>query len=198
MQYFSHNLKNLNAEQTLAVQNILDATSFPLPFVLFGPPGLRSLKLYLLRMYVTFVFVSIKGTGKTRTLVAAIEQIIGLTDKNVLVCAQSNSACDEIAERLIRHNPTFNQDQMFRMYAFSHDIQRVNADIEPYSNWNGKEFHYPDVKFLMQFRVIICTLCTAGTLARANLPPRHFSYVFIDECASSHQSLCLLPIVGEK
>lgn len=42
-----------------------------------------------------------KGTGKTRTLIAAIQEIIRSSDKYVLVCAASNSACDELCERLL-------------------------------------------------------------------------------------------------
>lgn len=47
-------------------------------------------------------FFEITGTGKTKTLVAAIEQIVRTTDQNVLVCASSNAACDEIAVRLLK------------------------------------------------------------------------------------------------
>ncbi|XP_055301212.1 putative helicase mov-10-B.1 [Sitodiplosis mosellana] len=167
---FSPNLK-LNPEQKLAVQSIVNATSKPLPFVLFGPPG----------------------TGKTKTLVAAIEKIVRLTDKNVLVCGQSNAACDEIATRLI---PALTEDEMFRMYALSYDVHKIKSDIEPYSNRIGKEFHYPPLQFIMKYRVVICTLCTAGTLTRANISPKHFSYVIIDECASAHETMALIPIAG--
>lgn len=135
-----------------------------------------------------------KGTGKTRTLVAAIEQIVRLTDRNVLVCAQSNAACDEIANRLI---PALSVDEMFRMYAISFDVKKLDSNIKPYSNCIGEEFHYPSLKFLMKYRVLVCTLCTAGTLTRASIPSKHFSYVIIDECASAHETMALIPIAGK-
>ncbi|XP_031638459.1 putative helicase mov-10-B.1 [Contarinia nasturtii] len=165
---------NLNSEQREAVRNIVNATSYPLPYVLFGPPG----------------------TGKTRTLVAAIQQIVQSTDKNVLICAQSNAACDEIAERLL---PVLNEQEMFRLYARSFGVHKLKTEIVPYSNWigsNDTDFCYPPLEFIKKFRVVVCTLCTAGLLTRAAMPTDHFNYVIIDECASAHETMSLIPIIG--
>ncbi|XP_031638515.1 putative helicase mov-10-B.1 [Contarinia nasturtii] len=161
----------LNPEQESAVENIVHAKNYPLPYILIGPPG----------------------TGKTRTLVASIEQIVLLTSKNVLVCAQSNGACDEIAERL---TAVLCEDELFRLYAKTFDVCKLNPLLVPYSNWTGQEFHYPSLKFLQKFRVLVCTLCTAGTLTRAGISANHFSYVFIDESASAFETMTLIPIAG--
>lgn len=133
------------------------------------------------------------GTGKTRTLVAAIEQIVLLTSKNVLVCAQSNTACDEIAERL---TTVLQEEELFRMYAKTFDVCKLNPSLASYSNWTGNGFHYPSLEFLCKFRVLVCTLCTAGSLTRGGISPKHFSYVFIDECASAFETMALVPIAG--
>lgn len=142
------------------------------------------------------ISVLLIGTGKTRTLTAAIEQIVKSTDKNVLVCAQTNAACDEIIERLL---PILNNEEMFRMYARSFDAHKLKAEIEPYSNWvafKDSEFCYPSMTFILKFRVVVCTLCTAGVLSRSGIAPSHFDYIIIDECASAHETMSLIAIAG--
>ncbi|XP_055301141.1 putative helicase mov-10-B.1 isoform X2 [Sitodiplosis mosellana] len=167
-------LSQLNAEQQSAVENIICKTD-KLPFILFGPPG----------------------TGKTRTLVAAIEQIMRTTDQKVLVCAMSNAACDEIAERLIN---VLAEDQMYRFYAKSYKNEKINGNVARNSNYSREGIFYPSLKYLYKFRVFICTLASAGCLTRARIEdvwrPNHFGYVFIDECASAHETMCLIPIAG--
>lgn len=86
------------------------------------------------------------------------------------------------------------------MYAKSYDRRKISEDIEPICNLMRGEFRFPSLKYLYQIRVLVCTLCTAGCLARAredlNFSSRHFSYVFIDECASTHETVSLIPIAG--
>lgn len=165
---------NLNDEQYEAVQNIIAVQNRLLPYILYGPPG----------------------TGKTATLVAAIVRIVQSTKNNVLVCANSNAACDEITGRLIEHLKT---NQLLRFYAKKFDDVKLKENIQPFSNWNGNDFHHPALKHLLEFRVIVCTLCTAACLTRADekcgaLP---FSHVIIDECASTHETMSLVAIAGE-
>ncbi|KAF3428361.1 hypothetical protein E2986_05091 [Frieseomelitta varia] len=78
-----------NEEQKTAVKNILNSSSYPAPYIIFGPPG----------------------TGKTTTLVEAICQIRKkYKSKNILVCTSSNAAADEITRRLLhllRHKDVF-------------------------------------------------------------------------------------------
>lgn len=137
------------------------------------------------------------GTGKTRTLIAAVEEIVRSTNKCVLICANSNSACDEIAERLVS---VLNFGEMFRMYAKSYDVRKVRPNLKPISNWLKGEFRFPSLKFLYQFRVLVCTLTTAGCLTRAKDDSRfdssHFSHIMIDESASTHETVSMIPIAG--
>lgn len=155
------------------------------------------------------------GTGKTRTLVAAIEEIIRSTPGTVLVCANSNAACDEITERLLNVLP---YGEMFRMYAKSYNIRKISDQIKPVCNFHDGTLRTPTLEFLSRFRVIVCTLPTTGCLARARHElPRHgrrrhnnryferqivnsirFSHIIIDECASTHETEAMIPIAGER
>lgn len=139
-----------------------------------------------------------QGTGKTRTLVAAIEEIIKSTkDTHVLVCANSNTACDEIAGRLLK---LFGKDDIFRMYAKAYSEKNVNNQIKKCSNYINGEFRFPCLKYLYTFRIVICTLLTAGCLCRArddqDFNPGHFSHIVIDKCASSNETATWIPITG--
>lgn len=187
--FFSGLYWKLNDEQKKAVENIILARNKPLPYMLYGPPG----------------------TGKTQTLVAAIEHIVKTLDKKILVCANSNAACDEITARLI---DVLTEDEMLRYYAKSFDKRKLSSRIEPFSNWYKNKFQSPSLDALLGFRVIVCTLCTASNLARAkeddigsyqrrmsiritNPFLNHFSHVIIDECASTHESMALVAIAGK-
>lgn len=162
---------SLNEEQAKAVETIVNGDYYPLPYLLYGPPG----------------------TGKTKTLVAAIEQIVKKTwDKNILVCAQSNAACDEIAERL---SPILSPKEMIRLYSLSRG-DNIKQSLKDYSNLFDGEIKFPPLSDLYKYRVVICTLATAGCITRANCDPDHFQYVIIDECASAHETITLVPIAG--
>lgn len=175
LRYEGAELMRLNEEQKTAVENILSKTD-KLPFVLFGPPG----------------------TGKTRTLVAAIEQIVITTKQHVLVCAMSNSACDEIAERLLK---ILQPNDLYRLYAKSYGFSGMDCNLKEQSNWSKDTINYPSLKYLYKFRVVICTLAVAGCFVRSRIDKKvwksdHFDYVFIDECASAPEPMTLIPIAG--
>ena len=129
---------------------------------------------------------------------AAIEQIVRTTNQNVLVCAMSNAACDEVAERLLH---VLDEKQMYRFYAKSFKNEKMNGNLARSSNYSREGIFYPSLKFLYQFRVFICTLASAGCLTRArideNWRANHFGYVIIDEAASAHECMCLIPIAGQ-
>lgn len=129
---------------------------------------------------------------------AAIEEIVRSTNKSVLVCANSNSACDEITERLL---DVLNFGEMFRIYAKSYDARRINDRIKPVSNCLKDEFRFPSLDFLYRFRVLICTLSTSGYLTRAcedlSFDSSHFSHIIIDESASTHETVTMIPIAGK-
>lgn len=164
-------IDDLNEEQIKAVNKICAGKYYPLPYLLYGPPG----------------------TGKTKTLITAIKNILTTSNKNILICAQSNAACDEITNRLSKF---LNRNEMFRLYSKSKDLDIISRSIKNYSNLFGDELKYPPLDYLYKYRVIICTLAMAGCLVRAKCKPDHFSYIMIDECGSAHETAALIPIAG--
>ncbi|XP_037051434.1 putative helicase mov-10-B.1 [Bradysia coprophila] len=163
---------DLNPEQRQAIEFIIGGSYNPLPYLLYGPPG----------------------TGKTKTIVAAIETIVRTTSKNILVCAHSNAACNEITERLAK---VLSDTEMLRMLSVSHDKADISSTIKPFCNLFDGRLNYPELSYLYKFRVLICTLSVSGCLVRAyKSDPKHFSYVFIDECANACETMTLVPIAG--
>lgn len=130
-------------------------------------------------------------------MAAAVEEIVRSTKNCVLVCTNSNAAADEIAMRLLR---VLQKSEIYRLYAKSHSEKNVNNELKSCSNFVKGQFHIPSLKYLYKFRVIVCTLLTAGCLSRAredhDFSPSHFSHVIIDECASSNETATLVPIAG--
>ncbi|CAH1784099.1 unnamed protein product [Owenia fusiformis] len=163
-----------NHEQYTAVQHIVAGSSRPAPYVVFGPPG----------------------TGKTVTIVEAMKQIVQCyPNTHILACAPSNSAADLITERLLEH---LSKTQVFRMNAFSRSWASIPQKIRSCCNYDKYEdqFFFPEKDELMKYRVVVCTLVTAGRLASANFPPGHFSHVFIDEAGHAIEPECLIPVAG--
>lgn len=123
---------DINDEQKLAVLSILEQRSFPHPYVLFGPPG----------------------TGKTKTLVEAILQMVRMRSmrKHILVCATSNSACDEIVKRLISNGAGH---QVFRIFAKSMEAEMTDIPVEvlAVSNLSKSEHYYPSFAVLSKYKV---------------------------------------------
>lgn len=87
------------------------------------------------------------------------------------------------------------------MYAKSYNECKINENIKSVSNWSNSGFDFPPLHELYKYRVVICTLFTSGCFARAcktnGFNPAHFSYVIIDECASTHEPMTLIPIAGQ-
>lgn len=129
---------------------------------------------------------------------AVIDEIIRSSDKTfVLVCANSNTACDEITIRLL---DVMNFIDLFRMYAKSYDPKKISDKIMPICNFIDEQFKFPSLKYLFGFRVLVCTSLTAGCLTRARKDPcfdsKHFTHIIIDECASTQETVSLVPIAG--
>lgn len=95
------------------------------------------------------------GTGKTKTLIEAVLQIIRNNNSNeyILVCATSNSACNEVAKRLLQSND--GKDKVFRIFSKSvaFDMSDIPADVLAASNLQKGEHYYPSLKVIYQYKV---------------------------------------------
>nr|XP_046252029.1 putative helicase mov-10-B.1 isoform X1 [Scatophagus argus] len=164
-----------NTEQYQAVQHIVAGSSKPAPYLLFGPPG----------------------TGKTVTLVEAIKQI----EKNqaschILACAPSNSAADLLCEKILDSMDPKDKPKVYRIYASSREPKSVPDGLKACSNLVGDCYFYPAKEKLMEYRIIVTTLLTAGRLVTGGIPAGHFTHVFVDEAGHAVETECLIPVAG--
>ncbi|TKS77630.1 putative helicase mov-10-B.2 [Collichthys lucidus] len=175
-----HRLPKLkvNTEQHIAIQHIVDASAKPAPYVVFGPPG----------------------TGKTMTLVNAIEQIVETQEScKILVCAPTNSATDHLFEKLLeKFKNKFEEYQAYRLYALSVSLTNIPQKIEWKCNLNHEKqtFLIPPKRELMKYKIMVTTLFTAGRLVSGGIPPGHYSYIFVDEAGQATEPQCIIPISG--
>ncbi|BFG03319.1 uncharacterized protein DMAD_02607 [Drosophila madeirensis] len=178
-----HNqLISRNPEQMQAVQQIALCPKLPAPYIVVGPPG----------------------TGKTATICEAIYQLfVCRPETHILVLAGSNTACDEIALRLLRaiaKAPETQPRPLTRIFSACCDRRIDNIDdlLLEYSNLYAVHF-YPAVQAVHQYRIVVCTLSLAGKLSTGGFALDDgerpvFSHVFIDEAAASTEAECLMGI----
>lgn len=117
------------------------------------------------------------GTGKTKTLIYAVADVLGLLQhgqqyqKNtnrVLVCCPSHAACDVLTRRL---SGLLKRSEIFRLYHSSRPASTVPAYMLPFT----RQFPDTDVFTLPQppdwtgFRAVICTCMDAHILFRAQI-----------------------------
>ncbi|KAM9475618.1 putative helicase mov-10-B.2 [Clarias gariepinus] len=161
-----------NLEQYNAVCNIVAGVSKPAPYLVFGPPG----------------------TGKTVTVVEAIKQVEKcLTDVHILACAPSNSAADQLCEKLLPHVDTY---KVYRMYASSRNPEQVPPSLLDACNLKGDLFEFPCKEDLMKYKIVVTTVVTAGRLVSGGLPAGHFTHIFVDEAGHAVESETIIAIAG--
>uniref|UniRef100_A0A671LT19 RNA helicase n=1 Tax=Sinocyclocheilus anshuiensis TaxID=1608454 RepID=A0A671LT19_9TELE len=158
-----------NPEQKNAVCNIVAGTSKPAPYLVFGPPG----------------------TGKTVTIVEAIKQVKlthlhNIPDAYILACAPSNSAADQLCEKLITSEHV-DARKIYRVYASS----RNPKDI-----LKGNTIIFPCKEDLMSYKILVSTLVTAGRLVSGGFPIGHFSHIFVDEAGHAVEPEAIISVAG--
>lgn len=163
-----------NAEQKNAVCNIVAGTSKPAPYLVFGPPG----------------------TGKTVTIVEAIKQV----EKNIpgaciLACAPSNSAADQLCEKLIASQHVDAQ-KIYRVYASSRNPKDIPKVLEKNSNVEENTIIFPCKEDLMSYKILVSTLVTAGRLVSGGFPVGQFSHIFVDEAGHAVEPEAIISVAG--
>ncbi|KAL4622450.1 putative helicase mov-10-B.1 isoform X1 [Arapaima gigas] len=173
LRLYDRKLEN-NPEQCVAVRHILSGVSKPAPYLVFGPPG----------------------TGKTVTIVEAIKQVRKLDPQAcVLACAPSNSASDLLCERVREH---IDGHTVFRLYAGSRDPATVPPALLNCCNLDKSNscFVLPSKNTLMEYKVLVSTVVTAGRLVSGGIPAGHFTHIFIDEAGHAAEPECIIAVAG--
>ncbi|KAJ3811569.1 P-loop containing nucleoside triphosphate hydrolase protein [Lentinula aff. lateritia] len=180
----------LNAEQRFAASCISKYQS-PVPFLISGPPG----------------------TGKTRTVVETVHQILRTQpEAHILLCAPSNSATDTLALRLAS---SLKPGDMLRL----NDQNRTFAEVPDSIHVENDSFAIPTWKMLMSYKVVVASCLDANILVDAactntvlcgleehvvsSLHPHrkikyqivpHWTHLLIDEAAQGSEPELLVPI----
>ncbi|XP_051949735.1 putative helicase mov-10-B.2 isoform X2 [Xyrauchen texanus] len=173
LKLFDRNLER-NPEQYSAVCNIVAGTSKPAPYLVFGPPG----------------------TGKTVTLVEAIKQVEKMVPGAcILACAPSNSAADQLCEKLISSQHVDSQ-KIYRLYASTRNPKDIPTAVVKNSNLDGDLIVFPCKEDLMSYNILVSTLVTAGRLVSGGIPPGHFTHIFVDEAGHAVESETVISVAG--
>ncbi|KAJ3937652.1 MAG: P-loop containing nucleoside triphosphate hydrolase protein [Lentinula lateritia] len=184
----------LNAEQRFAASCISKYQS-PVPFLISGPPG----------------------TGKTRTVVETVHQILHTQpEAHILLCAPSNSATDTLALRL---GSSLKPGDMLRLNDQNRTFAEVPDSIRQFCYVESDSFAIPTWKMLMSYKVVVASCLDANILVDAactntvlcaleehvvsSLHPHrkikyqivpHWTHLLIDEAAQGSEPELLVPI----
>lgn len=179
--------EKLNDVQKCAIEDIC-ATGRSIPYLISGPPG----------------------TGKTKTLVEAVVQIVNRdSDAVVLLCAPSNQAADTLVRRLRSH---FDPKQMFRLNSNKRTFAEVPQSVLPFCHVVDDAFGLPAMEQLLRYPVVVSTALDVEILVNARLsnldqmsclanydptcrPKKHWTHVIMDEAAQASEPETLLPLL---
>ena len=185
--------QQLNHEQLRAVDSVTAKNYGVVPFLIHGPPG----------------------TGKTKTLVEIVLQLLSQrTAKHILVCAPSDPAADTITERL---KSTLKPSDMLRLCPASRTFAEVPGGLLPYCHIEGDRFGLPRFRQMMHFKVVVTTCRDADLLVNSHLsneallhfatevlsdldiqaaepPEPHWQALLIDEAAQATEPEALIPL----
>jgi len=110
-----------------------------------------------------------KGTGKTKTLTEAVLQVLHRQPQStILLAAPSSTAADTLALRLAG---SLKQGEMIRINDFSRTFAEVPEKLMLYCSIDEEKnvFCLPELKALMEARVIVTTTFDASLLVKARV-----------------------------
>ncbi|KAJ8508765.1 hypothetical protein ONZ45_g9006 [Pleurotus djamor] len=172
---FNNQLIASNPAQKQAVDSIVSQPPGSIPFVIFGPPG----------------------TGKTVTLVEAIQGVLA-TQRNarILACAPSNSAADLIAERLTSAGrASLKPNELFRFYAPSRSKDTIPDSLNRYIyTLASGHLSVPILTTMKAFRVVVATCVSSSFAHGIGMPRGHFTHIFVDEASQATEPEVMVPI----
>lgn len=128
-------------------------------------------------------------------MAAICEIILKRPESKILVCANSNSACDELATRL----KTNFLHPFLRLYATSYKINKVPVNLlQRNSNIGADGIEQFSLEKLYGYPVIVCTMATAAiTFGQSpHHTPTHFQHIMFDESASTHETMIMAAVAG--
>jgi len=190
-QFTAPNLPELNKSQVYAVRHALQR---PLSLIQ-GPPG----------------------TGKTVTSATIVYQLVKQNGGPVLVCAPSNTAVDQLTEKIdktglrcvrvcaksreaidspVQHLALHNQIKQMDSYEELQKLQQLKEEIGELSSGDEKRYRNlrkaAEKELLEMADVISCTCIGAGDPRLAKLK---FSSILIDEAMQATEPECMVPVV---
>ncbi|KAJ3337871.1 hypothetical protein HDU93_000371 [Gonapodya sp. JEL0774] len=193
---------DLNLEQRKAVEAIVDNDYGNVPYAIWGPPG----------------------TGKTKTIVEAILQVLSCNpNSHILATTPSHSAADTLTLRLKRHLPP---SQLLRLVHHSRMFSEIPQEILPFTftDPTNRFFSVPTVHRLLEYRIVVCTCQDASILIdlgvsnttleevwtghhvnlreryphlhRSEAPPweAHWTHLFVDEAGQALEPEVAIPM----
>ena len=184
-----------NEKQLSAVKNILAGSSGQCPYIVFGPPG----------------------TGKTVTSATIIYQLVKLHGGPVLVCAPSNTAVDQLCEKVdktglkvvrvcaksrealdspVAHLALHNQIKKLEGNSEYTKLQMLKEETGELSSSDEKRYRIlrkTCEKELLDVADVIC--CTCIGAGDPKLVRMRFSSILIDESMQATEPECMVPAV---
>lgn len=115
-------------------------------------------------------------------------------DARILINAQSNFACDEIAVRLLKY---VSRGKIYRHYSrrFEAKTDTIPSELVEISNLSKNCGDFLTVEQFYGFNVIISTLMSSSLFMESK-KQGYFDYIFIDESGAATEPELLIPIAG--